>query len=365
MKGGEEILKLLAGSLRPLLEQAPFLFEQLQELRLRADRPFFCKYQGNEYGFLENGRPVLMDRQSIGEEIREAALRRVSGREVRETLEYAGSYSLYAYEEELRQGFLTVQGGHRVGVAGKAVFEGGRIRTLRHVSFLNIRLAHQVKGCAETILPVLYDGERVCNTLILSPPGFGKTTLLRDMIRLISDGGKGHAGMTVGVADERSELAACYQGIPQNDVGIRTDVLDACPKAQGLFMLIRTMAPQLVAADEIGSGEDVSALRLAGLSGCSVLVSAHGASLREIRARPYVGELLEEGFFERYILLGQAGNESAMGRTSGKRSVGQIVGVFGKDGQSLPAWESRKNRGTDKSAAGEENKSGKGEQLWQ
>ncbi len=330
MKGGEELLKILARSLRGMMEQAPFSFEGLQEIKLRAGRPFLCQYQGREYGFSEEGRLVETDknvsgRWPDGETL--AGLRRVSTREVRETLEYAGNYSLYAYEEELRQGFLTIQGGHRIGLAGRAVLEEGKIRTLKQVSFLNIRLAHQVKGCAAKLLPCLYQGGRVQNTLIISPPGFGKTTLLRDMIRLISNGAGGHAGITVGVADERSELAACYQGVPQNDVGERTDVLDACPKAQGLFMLIRSMAPEVVAADEIGSDEDVLALRQAAYCGCSILATAHGASLEEIREKPSLETVFQEGLFERYVLLGQ--------RNPGDRQVGQILEVFGREGNAL------------------------------
>lgn len=318
MKGGEEVLKILAGNLRKVMEQAPFSFDGLQELKLRSEKPFLCQYEGREYGFTETGAPVLINGEIP------AGLRKVSGREVKETLEYAGNYSLYAYEEELKQGFLTVRGGHRVGLAGKAVLDGGKIRNLKYVSFLNIRLAHQVKNCAAKILPCLYEKERVRSTLILSPPGFGKTTLLRDLIRLVSNGTNGHAGVTVGVADERSELAACYQGIPQNDIGERTDVLDSCPKAQGLLMLIRSMSPKVVAADEIGSDEDALALRQAAYCGCSVLATIHGAALEEIRGKPSMEKILKEGIFERYVLLGQ--------KNPGVKQVGQVLGIFGKDG---------------------------------
>ena len=342
MKGGEEILKILAGSLRGVLERAACSFEGMQELKLRAGKPFLCQYEGQEYGFLENGTLVPMEGETYrgffpGRAEAFQSLRKVSEREVRETLEYAGSYSLYAYEEELKQGFLTVQGGHRIGLAGKAVLDGGKIRTLKYISFLNIRLAHQVKGCGEAVLPYLYDGGRVRSTLIISPPGFGKTTLLRDMIRLISDGSNGYAGVTVGVADERSELAACYQGIPQNDVGVRTDVLDACPKAQGLFMLIRSMSPQVVAADEIGSDEDVLAVKKAACCGCSVLATAHGASIAEIRGKPSLESLFKEGLFERYILLGQ--------RNEKGKKVGQVLEIFGQDGKVIPALDNGRKDG--------------------
>ena len=143
-----------------------------------------------------------------------------------------GGFSLYAAEEELRQGFFTVRGGHRIGVAGRVILKDRQITGLKAASFLNVRVAHEIKGCADQVLPFLYVNGKFVSTLIVSPPGCGKTTLLRDLIRQVSDGssqkaGKcSFAGVNVGVADERSELGACYQGVPQNDLGMRTDVLD-------------------------------------------------------------------------------------------------------------------------------------------
>ena len=129
-----------------------------------------------------------------------------------------------------RQGFITIQGGHRIGVAGRIVADRQGVRLMKFISFVNVRVAHQVRGCADGIMEYLYarsgTGVRFRNTLIVSPPRSGKTTLLRDVIRQVSEGGQDIPGMTVGVVDERSELGACYQGVPQNDLGPRTDVLD-------------------------------------------------------------------------------------------------------------------------------------------
>ena len=150
----------------------------------------------------------------------------VSQKDLKETLEYISDYSLYAFEEEIRQGFITIQGGHRIGLAGKAVTDRDKIRSMKYISFINIRFSHQIRGCGNKVMPYLYEHGEVFHTLIVSPPRCGKTTLLRDVIRQISDGTEKVPGMTVGVVDERSEIGACYQGIPQNDLGIRTDILD-------------------------------------------------------------------------------------------------------------------------------------------
>lgn len=165
----------------------------------------------------------------------------VTKEELRETMDYISHYSLYAYENELRQGFVTVEGGHRVGVAGKVIMEKERVKNIQYISSLNIRVSHEVLGCADRLIPYIVANKQVCHTLIISPPCCGKTTLIRDLIRQISDGNEYVKGCSVGVVDERSELGGCYLGIAQNHLGTRTDVLDCCPKAEGMIMLIRSM----------------------------------------------------------------------------------------------------------------------------
>lgn len=241
---------------------------------------------------------------------------------MKETVEYMCSFSVYAAEEELRQGFITIQGGHRIGVAGRTMAFGQDIRLMKSISFINIRVAHQIQGCANQVMDYLYsDDGRFLNTLVISPPRCGKTTLLRDMIRQVSDGprtqrsGRRIPGVSVGVVDERSELGACYQGVPQNDLGMRTDVLDCCPKSQGMMMLVRSMAPQVIAVDEIGSREDVQAIEYVRNCGCSLAATIHGSSLEDIMQKPAVGELIQQGAFERMILLdcrGTAGHVASI-----------------------------------------------------
>lgn len=293
MKDRDEIIHIFSLHIREILERAELHFEQLQEIRLRANAPLLIQYGGEEYFLTEAG-----GRKRTPEEAW-----RVTQREIQETMEFVGKYSLYAYEDELKQGYLTLRGGHRVGIAGKVVLEGDKVRSIRYISCLNVRLSHQMKGCADQVLPYVYDRTGVRHTLIISPPRCGKTTLLRDMVRQISNGSRGLRGYTVGVVDERSEICGCYLGVPTNDVGIRTDVMDACPKAEGMMMLVRSMAPEVIAVDEIGRYEDIHALETALFCGCRLIATVHGNSLSDIQSKPLFQRLMEEQIFERYIIL--------------------------------------------------------------
>lgn len=226
---------------------------------------------------------------------KEKRIGKLSVAQMHEVLNYMSGYSLYALEEELRQGYFTVEGGHRVGVTGRVSYEKqGRknvMKLLSCISGLNIRLAHEQKGCARPLLPWLYRGENVYHTFLFAPPGVGKTTCLRDCIRLISQGNELRAGKKVGVVDERSEIAACYRGIPQNDLGSRTDVLDNCPKEQGMRMLLRSMSPQVIAADELGLAEDFAAVADCARCGISVIGTIHAGTAKEVLQRLHQGGL--------------------------------------------------------------------------
>lgn len=289
----EEIFKILSAKLRKILDAANIHYEWLQELRLRMNAPFIIIYGGKEFFLSEHG--------NLEQDSQKGYM--VTPVDLKETLEYISSFSLYAYEDEIRQGFITVQGGHRIGLAGKVILEQGKVKSIKHISFINIRMSHEVIGCGACVLPYLYENRQICHTLVISPPGFGKTTLIRDMIRLISDGNEDYPGITVGVVDERSEIAACYRGVPQNDVGMRTDVLDCCPKAEGMLMMIRSMSPVLIAVDEIGKTEDIDALAYVMNCGCRILATVHGSSVEDVYNKPVLRKMIEDKMFKRYIVL--------------------------------------------------------------
>ena len=297
----KQIMNILSRDVRGVLEKEPLQFEKLQEIRLRVGHPVIVFYQGKE----------IIKPQTVTEKT------------IKETLDFVSNYSLYAYENELKQGFITVEGGHRVGMAGQVIIENGRVKNLKQISSLNIRVSHEILGCADKILPYITYNKQLYHTMIISPPRCGKTTLLRDLIRQISDGNKWVKGCTVGVVDERSELAGCYHGIPQNHMGMRTDVLDGCPKADGMLMLIRSMSPQVVAVDEIGAPEDVQAIKYAMHCGCKMLTTVHGESIDEIRKKPLFEQLLREQCFERYVIL-----------RNGKE-IGETAEIYNKYGDAI------------------------------
>lgn len=292
----DEVLHLFPEAMRDRWRKVAVWADGLQEIRLRAEAPITVLIDHKEWFVTQNGE--LMDRQPVGAESRPEELEAV--------LTHLCQYSLYAFADEIRQGFLTIQGGHRVGVAGQVILgEENRIRNMKYIRYLNIRIAHELKGVADPVMSYLYEKSQVLNTLLISPPGCGKTTMLRDIIRQISDGTEYGRGVNVSVVDERSEIAGSYLGIAQNDVGIRTDVLDGCPKVEGMMLLIRSMAPQVLAVDELGSERDIQALFMASGCGCKIIATIHGSSLEEIKCKEYMSQVVKNGLFERYIVLGR------------------------------------------------------------
>lgn len=273
----------------------------LEEIRVRVGQPVEFFYDtGMQYlVYAKGGRELSLTSSADGAEKRY----RVTLQDIAEMLNYISNYSLYAYKEELRQGYITIEGGHRIGLAGCVAMEQGKIAGLAHISFLNIRIAHEKRDCAKSILPFIRDKDSIYNTLFVSKPGAGKTTFLRDSIRLLSEGDEECPGLKVCVVDERAEIAACHLGVPQNDLGPRTDVLCGCGKSEGMQMLLRAMSPQVLAVDELGSEQDFRAVEQAVFSGSRVLGTIHAGDVGELIEKPYLRRWMEKGVFGRYIQI--------------------------------------------------------------
>lgn len=285
----EELYKYFPTNIYNLLKvsttQNPQIKNELQEIRIRCNRPIILKLRNSE---------ALIEYE-------------INQTEILQTVERLCNNSIYAYKNQMCEGFITIKGGHRIGITGTAVIENGKIINIKYISSLNFRIAREIINCSNSILGQVIDKKNntINNTLIVSPPGKGKTTILRDLIRNISNGvpALNFRGKTCGVVDERGEIAAMYQGIPQNNIGIRTDVIENISKAKGMKMLIRSMAPEVIACDEIGSKEDIEAIKEAMISGVKGIFTIHGKNFEDLKSNKYIKELIDNKQIEKIIYI--------------------------------------------------------------
>ena len=231
----------------------------------------------------------------------------VNTNEILEILQRICDNSIYTYQSQICNGYITIKGGHRVGITGEVVVKDGQVINISYIYSLNFRIARQILGCSSMALPYIVNAHEntIHSTIILSPPGRGKTTLLRDIVRSISNGLEkiNFKGLHVGVVDERGEIAAMYKGVPQNDLGERTDILNNISKEKGMKMLVRAMAPEVIAADEIGTKEDIEAIKFATTSGVKGIFTAHGGSMEDIMQNPILQSLYRMNIIERTLLI--------------------------------------------------------------
>lgn len=298
----ETILNFLPKNIVELISQIPpNQQDELEEIRIRINRPIEMTMKG-EPRFISY---IIQPEDAF------------------HLMNKISQFSIYTLEEELKRGYITVSGGHRIGLAGKVILEEGKVKAIRDISSFNIRIAREKVGIAEPIIPYIFQGNWM-HTMIIGPPQTGKTTLLRDIARIISSGdsAKGIHACKVGIIDERSEIAGCLNGVPQLTFGHRLDVLDACPKAEGMMMMIRSMSPDVLIVDEIGRKEDAEAIQEAIHAGIKLMMTTHGTSMEEIRNRPSLREILDQKIFQRFVVLN---------RTSGPGTVTNIFDESGKE----------------------------------
>lgn len=276
-----EILHILPIGLRDVMDREFRSRDDIEEIRIRVGQPPEVRCTKGSFWLPQ----------------------KVTAEEIEEMLTFISDYSIYAYEEEIRQGYLTIEGGNRVGFAGQVRIERGRVVRMTNIRFFNIRIARERKGCAKELLPWMQEDGEFLNTLLVSSPGAGKTTFLRDCVRMLSNGDQNRPGKKVCVIDERSEIAACHLGEPQNDLGRRTDVLDGCPKKEGMRMALRSMSPEILAVDELSGSKDARAVEEMILSGCKILGTMHGDNMEHISQMKKLGAMYQKKLFQRYVFL--------------------------------------------------------------
>jgi len=292
-----DFIKYTHGGLKTALSLANN-FGDITEIRVRINAPLIIKTVAGEFFITAAG--FKTDKPELAY--------KPTSTDIEQTVESIAGHSRYAFAEEIKNGYITMLGGHRVGIAGKCIIENGNITSIKNITSLCFRVSRHISGCGDKVLPQIMKSEiTICNTIIISPPGCGKTTLLRDIIRLLNN-----KGLNIGVADERNEIGGNI------NIGCRADVLTSCPKADGMKMLLRSMCPDIIAADEIGSLKDIEAISEIINAGVKILCTAHGYGVDDLRKRPSFMALLDMGIVERFVVLGR----------SRDNVPGEVLGVY-------------------------------------
>ncbi len=256
---------------------------KLEEIRVSIDKPLIIC--GNNFS------AFLKENSDISDLAKDSVV--VSEREILCIIEMITEGSVYAVTDKIKNGYIVLPRGHRVGITGTTVMENNNIKYIKNISSLNFRIRREIKGISDKIIPYIYDKESIKNTLIIAPPRCGKTTLLRDISRALANNIN---KVKVSIVDERGEIAAVYNGVPQNDVGVYATVLDMCPKSQGMMLLVRSMSPDVIITDEIGGRDDIYTLKDISRCGVNIITTIHGFDINDVPP-----EL--QAFFDVFIVL--------------------------------------------------------------
>ncbi len=306
-----EILTYLPENIKKIFD---VVFESqadlIQEIRLRGMKPLVIETLRGSFFVSEKGE--------ISQVINDTYI--LMPDDIKSVFQIICENSVYAHLEDIKQGFITIKGGHRIGFTGKAVCDRGKIESLKDISSINIRIAREYKNCSLDFIKYIIGDGGIKSTLFISPPMCGKTTIIRDVAREISE-----RGYKVGIADDRGEIAAMYKGIPQNDVGIHTDVIENAPKKEAISMLLRTMSPKVIISDEISNQDDSCAVMQCFGTGVKVIGSAHGNSPDDVIDKSFLKPLIGRGGFENIIVLSLDGEDDNI------RINGRIFNVSNMD----------------------------------
>ena len=296
MKFYDEIINSISPILRQRVKKIFEINNKIEEIRLRINRPLIVSFNNKDYFYDEKNN-------SLTEKIENSY--KVLKEDIEQTFQIMCKYSVHSFIDDIKKGFITLNGGHRVGLVGKVIIEDREVKNIKNISSLNIRISREIIGCSDKIISHIRSSNKIYNTLIISPPQCGKTTLLRDIVRNLSDGNEslGFKGVKVALIDERNEISGSYLGVSQMDLGCRTDIIETCPKEIGIMMLLRSMSPNVIVTDEIGSIEEIKSLYTALNGGVNLITTVHGNSIEDIKERKELSSLLDKELFQKVIIL--------------------------------------------------------------
>ncbi|SHJ65777.1 stage III sporulation protein AA [Tepidibacter formicigenes] len=294
----EEIINSLSTKIKEcLLNVRGEFIGDIEEIRLRINRPLMI---------CANNKDYFLNLRKNSFDICDKYAYIVRKEDIEQTFQLICRYSIHSFLDDIKKGFITIRGGHRVGIGGKVIIEENNIKNIKHISSLNIRISKEVLDCSKKVIKyIIKPSKGIHNTLIISPPQCGKTTLLRDIVKNISNGIEEYnfEGVKVAVIDERNEIAGSYLGVPQRDIGTRTDIIESCPKDIGIMMLLRSMSPNVIVTDEIGNSKEIKSLYTALNGGVGLITSVHGYGIEDIQNRKELNTLLDKELFKRVIVL--------------------------------------------------------------